>query len=214
MGRPMPGTSEDPSADWPLLYAVRALVARYCSDSLEAERLIIAYANKWHFRRYKFSGGHIDPRHWGACHEELGFYIPVDFERSTVKHVHRPAAEASSYTTRLTLDDLLEPFYGPAYVEMREVRLARDDVLSMLRELSLLPPASAEQPRPGSADAWIDELFPDTWHLLKVEPMHGRIVEEVEKRNKEAKRRDKNAPLMVAPSLTALRAALKKRRKA
>jgi hypothetical protein len=81
---------------------------------------------------------------------------------------------------------------------------------------AIFPPIETTQSssKPGSADAWIDELFPTTWHLLKPEPMHGRIVEEIEKRNKEARRRDKNAPLMVAPSLTALRAALKKRRKA
>jgi len=148
----MAGTSDDNST-YLLLYAIRALVARHCGFSPEAERLTIQYANKGHFRRYKFSGGHIDPRHWGACHEELGFYIPVDFERNTVKYVRLPAPEATSYTTRLRLDDLLEPFYSPAYVEMREVRLARDDVLSMLRELGLLssseqPPASEPSPPP------------------------------------------------------------------
>jgi hypothetical protein len=67
-------------------------------------------------------------------------------------------------------------------------------------------------PRPGSADAWIEELFPSTWRLLKPKKMHAEIVKEVEKRNEEAKKRGKNAPRLQAPSMTAIRAALKSRR--
>jgi hypothetical protein len=71
---------------------------------------------------------------------------------------------------------------------------------------------SEPAPSPGSPDAWIDELFPgDAWRLHKPKRVHGRIVEEVVKRNKDAKRRDPDALEMVAPSLTAIRGALKNR---
>jgi hypothetical protein len=75
------------------------------------------------------------------------------------------------------------------------------------------PPAEQKSsPRPGSADAWIEELFSSNWHLLKPKRMHDRIVKEVEKRNKEAQKRDdKNAPQLQTPSLSAFRAALKSR---
>jgi hypothetical protein len=72
-------------------------------------------------------------------------------------------------------------------------------------------PGSLSTPRPGSADAWIEELFSSDWRLLKPKAMHGRIATEVETRNKDPKR-DKNAPQLQAPSLSAIRAALKNRR--
>ena len=148
------------SSELMLLYAVRALVARCCGLIPEAERLILHYANKGHFKHFGGSGQVIDPRHWGACDEELGFYIPVDFERSTVKYVRLPAAQATSYTTRLRLDDHLEPFYGAAYAEMREASLARDQVFSMLRELELLPALASEQAATGSPVSEMSSLEP------------------------------------------------------
>jgi len=173
----MAGTSKDTSDDRLLLYAVRALVTRYCGDLLEAERLIIQYANKGHFGRHAWSGGHIDPRRWGACHPELGFYIPVDFERSVVRHICLPAAQATSYTTRLALDDLLEPYMDRSNTEMREVCLARDDVLSMLRELGLLSleKSTSEQAQQGQfmsevelARGLIEIAFPNgEWQTMK-----------------------------------------------
>jgi hypothetical protein len=42
--------------------------------------------------------------------------------------------------------------------------------------------------------------------------MHDRIIKEVKKRNEEAKKRDKDAPQLQAPSLTAFRDALNNRR--
>jgi hypothetical protein len=65
---------------------------------------------------------------------------------------------------------------------------------------------------PGSPDAWIDELFPgDAWRLHKPKRIHDRIVKEVAKHNKDAKKRDPDALEMVAPSLTAIRVAVKNR---
>ena len=141
----MAGTSDDnsTSVDWLQLYAVRALVARELRVTpLEAEELILEYASRGHFRRCGGSGSYIDPRHWGASHPELGVYVPVDFTRSVVRHISVPAAEATRYTLRLALDDHLEP-YKRSNVEMREAHLARDDVLSMLRELGS-PPEQAQ----------------------------------------------------------------------
>ena len=67
-------------------------------------------------------------------------------------------------------------------------------------------------PRPGSADAWIEELFPNDWQLFTPKKVHDQVVKEVEKRNKDAQKRDKNAPQLQAPSLSAVRGALKERR--
>jgi hypothetical protein len=73
-------------------------------------------------------------------------------------------------------------------------------------------PAEPTSPRPGSADAWIEELFPNDWRLFTPKTVHNQVVKEVETRNKDAQKRDKNAPQLQAPSLTAFRAALKSRR--
>jgi hypothetical protein len=128
---------------WLQLYAVRALVARELQVTpLEAEELILEYASRGHFRRCGGKGSYIDQRHWGASHPELGVYVPVDFTRSVVRHISVLAADATRYTTRLALDDHLEP-YKRSNVEMREAHLARDDVLSMLRELGS-PPEQAQ----------------------------------------------------------------------
>ena len=143
----MAGTSDDsstPDNNWLLLYAALIFVARQCTafpegDRLiEAARLIVEYANKGHFLRWKFDGAYIDPRHWGACHLEYGLYIPVDFYRNTVKYIRLPADQAEKYTTTLAQNDLLEPYQGPPYSEMSDVHIHRDDVVSMLRELGLL----------------------------------------------------------------------------
>jgi hypothetical protein len=132
------------------LYAVRALVARELQVTpLEAEKLILEYASRGHFRRCGFRGSYIDPRHWGASHPELGVHVHVDFTRSVVRHILLPATEALRYTTRLALDDALEP-YKRSNVEMRKVCLARDDVLSMLREL--VPPEWAQADKPLTSE--------------------------------------------------------------
>jgi hypothetical protein len=150
----MAGTDDDnsTSVDWLQLYAVRALVARELQITpLEAEELILEYASRGHFRRCGGSGSYIDPRHWGASHPELGVYIPVDFNRGVVRHICLPAADATRYTLRLALDDHLEPYMDRSNTEMREACLARDDVLSMLRELGV-PPERAQADEPLTSE--------------------------------------------------------------
>jgi hypothetical protein len=151
----MAGTIDRGSTPDLLLYAVRNLVARYCGSTAEAERLIVAYARKGHFRtvRGNVGSGHkfIGPRSWGYCNPELGIYVPVDFNNSGVKYIRTLASEAELYSTRLATDELLEPFSGPPYSEMHQVRLARDEVLSMLRELGLLLPVEAPESVPEVA---------------------------------------------------------------
>jgi hypothetical protein len=76
----------------------------------------------------------------------------------------------------------------------------------------LWPTSAVPAFKPGSPEFWINEVFPDdTWQRHRVKRVHGRIVEEVVKRNKDAKKRDPDALEMVAPSLTAIRGALKNR---
>jgi hypothetical protein len=75
------------------------------------------------------------------------------------------------------------------------------------------PAEQPTSPRPGSADAWIEELFPNDWHLFTPKTIHNRVVKKVETRNREAKQRDKDAPQMQAPSLSAFRNALNHRQK-
>jgi hypothetical protein len=58
--------------------------------------------------------------------------------------------------------------------------------------------------KPGSAAAWIDELFPnEEWILMTGKAVHGAIAKEAEKRE-----------LKKIPSLSAVRAELRKRRQA
>jgi hypothetical protein len=71
-------------------------------------------------------------------------------------------------------------------------------------------------PRPGSADAWIEELFPnEAWRLLKPPRIHRAIEQKIETRNaelvREAKSRNEKATLLEHVSLTAVRDALKRR---
>jgi hypothetical protein len=121
-------------------------------------------------------------------------------------------------------DFRIEPGWGKLLTValVPNVRLPRDHVLYAWGPdlLRLWPSASSIAIRanpgsassPGSADAWIDELFPrETWRLHKVKRIHDRFVKEVAKRNKAARKRDPNALEMVAPSLTAVREALKNR---
>jgi hypothetical protein len=147
-------SDESSRSDLLLLYAARAFVARHCQPQslLEAERLIIEYANKEHFKRIAWDGDEriIEPRGWGTCNPELGVYVPVDFDRNTVKYIRTSAAEADWYSIRLAQDDLLKPYQGPSYQEMRNVRLARVELLSMLRELGLL--VSSEQS--AASESW------------------------------------------------------------
>src|SRR5262249_2711614 len=71
-------------------------------------------------------------------------------------------------------------------------------------------------PRPGSADFWIDELFPnEAWRLLKPTRIHRAIEHEIEKRNVElvekAKSHNQRVTLLEHVSLSAVRAAVKRR---
>jgi hypothetical protein len=135
----MAGTSDSLSTSEELLLVdVRALVAQACKSRSEAERLIIEYANKGHFKRVRGTGGYIDPRHWGFCDPGLGFFIPVNFDTSTVEYVRLPADKATSYLLRQQMDELLQKdFYGPPHEAMRLVRLWRSEVLSMLTKAGL-----------------------------------------------------------------------------
>jgi hypothetical protein len=77
----------------------------------------------------------------------------------------------------------------------------------------MFPPSTvAPSPGPGSADFWIDEVFPDdAWRQYRPTQVYDGIVKEIEKRNKEAKTRNPDALPIIAPSLTAVRDALKNR---
>jgi hypothetical protein len=165
----MAGTKNKPSTgdddELLLLYDVRALTVQCCKSIPAAERLIIRYARRGHFKRYAFTGGTgIDPRHWGALHPQFGFCVPVDFDNSTVMCIRE---EPSSETVKLRLEEVKEnleefareelgslhlrlksaeqgqpdrnlilaapPILPPPVVQMHLVRLARSEVLSMLR---------------------------------------------------------------------------------
>jgi hypothetical protein len=134
---------------WLLLREVRDLVAKYCGGSIPvAERLIIEYARKGHFRQCRGLGDRlIPPQHWGAMHLNLGFCVSVDFDNSTVTYVR---VDPPSETTKLMMEDVyehLEKVVGlpPPAFRMHLACLARDEVFSMLRKAGRLE-LSEEQP--------------------------------------------------------------------
>ena len=122
------------NSDELLLVDFRAFIAQACKSLDEAERLVIEFANGGHLKHVRSTGGYIDPRHWGRCHEGLGSFTPVDFDNSMVRYIRLPADQARAYLLRQELDELLKKdFYGPSYKEMRLVRLWRSDALALLR---------------------------------------------------------------------------------
>jgi hypothetical protein len=151
---------------WLFLREARDLVAKYCGGSIpEAERLIIEYAQKGHFKQYRGRGDRpIPPRDWGAEYPEHGLHIPVDFDNSTVTHVD---VGPSSETAKLTMEDvneLLEKVVElpPPVFQMRLARLDRDEVFSMLRragllELSEQPSVQAGNTQPPAAKERVKE---------------------------------------------------------
>jgi len=70
--------------------------------------------------------------------------------------------------------------------------------------------------RPGSADFWIDELFPnETWRPLRPKRIHRAIELEINKRNAElaqkAQSHNQRVTLLEHVSESAVRAAVKRR---
>jgi hypothetical protein len=141
--------------------------------------------------------------------------------------------------TRVIMSDGLPDVVA---VSLRGVQLAWEDVAALRPEIGVevvhedieaprpveavsvmepRPPISqnapAKTPRPGSADAWIDELFPNgAWRLRKPPRIHRAIEQKIEDRNAELVRKAKScnekATLLEHVSLTAVRDALKNRR--
>jgi hypothetical protein len=110
--------------------------------------------------------------------------------------------------------ELLEPKFPP---ESYSFAIASPEAVDEL--LAAAHPSSrsaTKPPRPGSADFWIGELFPnEAWRPLKPPRIHRTIEQEIEKRNAElvqkAKSRNEKATLLEHVSLTAVRDALKRR---
>src|SRR5262245_2208072 len=114
-----PETADDtskPDDDWLLLCDVRTLVAQYCKSPCSAERLIMEYARKGHFKSYRFhdstgpterGGPGISPTSWGAAYPKLGVCVAVDFANSTVTWMR---GEPGSYAFALLIDEQSEEF--------------------------------------------------------------------------------------------------------
>jgi hypothetical protein len=159
----MAGTSDDFSIgeEWPLLCDVRAFVTRYCKTETAAQELLLEFARKGHFKRYRWyapdaqrqlrEGAGIDPRLWG------GPAVVVDWDNSCVTYVRPGLREL-----RLDLYNELRDFLpaDPQY-RMLLVRLHRDDVLAMLRAVGLpvVEAAAKEVPAVGAAPE--EELIPE-----------------------------------------------------
>jgi hypothetical protein len=223
---------------WLFLREARDLVAKRCGESApEAERLIIEYAQKGHFKRYRrHRDRSIPPRHWGAMHPEFGLYILVDFDNNTVMHVN---AGPSSETTKLMMEDVNERLekvveLPPPVFQMRLVCLSRDEVLSMLRMEGLLesseqPAVVVENPQPlmvqervqerakarrqGKQEAVLDplvkELFGEDMPTLRPAELQRTIMEAIK-----AKSLKKTAPPKHwVPSLEGCKRFLQKRGK-
>ena len=148
----MAGIPDDSNTpDELLLVDVRDLIAQVCKSPDEAERLIIEFARKGGFTHVRCTGGFIDPRHWGLCHEGLGSFTPVDFDNSRVRYIRVPADQAGSYLLRQEMDELLaRDFYGPSRKEMRLVRLWRSEALALLRWAGLPLPVQQTAQIDGS----------------------------------------------------------------
>jgi hypothetical protein len=136
--------------EWLLLHDVLELVAQHCKSTRGAERLVIDRAQKGHFTQCRFEGDYISPRSWGAAYPKIGLYVSVDWDSSSVIYVR---GEPTSYAFTLALQEILEGFLPPPLQQMHLVRLAPGEVLSMLRNIGLMPRApmlgpKAPQPPP------------------------------------------------------------------
>jgi hypothetical protein len=123
----MAGNDDDFSTgeEWWLLRDVRAFVARYCGSETAAQELLLEFARRGHFRRYRWfspedwgeqRGSGIDPHYWGD------WPVVVDCGASCVSSGWR----------------------GTTSYRMLLVRLHCDDVLVMLRAVGLLPLAKSQ----------------------------------------------------------------------
>lgn len=122
--------------EWVLLHDVRELVAQCCRSTRGAEWLVIDRARKGLFTQYRFEGDHISPRSWGAAYPKIGLHVPVDWNCSSVLYLR---GKPTSYAFTLELEEMLEEFLPPPIQEMHLVRLARAEVLSILRNAGLMP---------------------------------------------------------------------------
>lgn len=99
-----------------------------------------------------------------------------------------------------------------------DVEIARE-TMSVIEPKSPIPQnAPAKMPRPGSTDAWIEELCPNgAWRNSTAKRIHDLTEQEIEKRNDENERQAKKQnrkppPAMRCPGLRAFQTAVAKRR--
>jgi hypothetical protein len=141
----------------------------------------------------------------------------------------------SDVTNRATRVIMSDGFPDVVAVTLRGVQLAWEDVAALRPEIgvevvreavSVMEPKSpipqnppAGTPRPGSTDAWIDELCPNgAWRNSTAKRIHDLTEQEIAKRNAEIEREAKKLnrkppPAMRCPGLRAFQTALAKRRR-
>jgi hypothetical protein len=142
---------------WLLLRVVRDLVVSCGVSAPEAELLINNRVRNGHFTGFRFEGSFIAPGSWGTAEPRLGFFVPVNFDDSTVKYVRtepildglppdiaREAAWHGEGALRA-----LKDFLPPPYLGMHLVRLAQHEVLAMLDKAGLSKPPEASTPAPA-----------------------------------------------------------------
>jgi hypothetical protein len=134
--------------EWWLLHDVRAFVIRYCKTVTAAQDLLLEFARKGHFRRYRWhapagerGGIGIDPRLWG------GPPVVVDWDNSCARYERKVPSADFEQAALLALRDFLP---ADSQQRMLLVRLHRDDVLAMLRAVGLLV-EPATPPLPSQA---------------------------------------------------------------
>ena len=144
---------------WVLLHDAVLLVERYTKSNLEAQWLILEYANKRHFTECRFSGGQfIDPQFWNAHHPRFGLYIPVDFRNSTVTRLR---AEPTEYLLPEMLVEKLKELPAPAARRERHARRSMPPEARLAARAEMLVEKFKELPTPearlaarAAARAW------------------------------------------------------------
>jgi hypothetical protein len=134
--------TKDNHSTWPegdrlLLHEVLALVTKYCRSTRAAEQLFYRYAKRRHFTRCSWNDDSrgIPISSWGTSRPNLGFFVVVDWETSSVTYARLGPEKATRYLDTLTLEEELEKLLpDDRIIQIQMARISRREVLSMLRK--------------------------------------------------------------------------------
>jgi hypothetical protein len=173
-----PTSGTEAKTVWLLLRAVRDLVVSCGVSVSEAELLIIDRVRSGHFTGFRFEGRLIAPGSWGTTEPLLGFFVPVNFDDSTVKYVR----------TEPMLDGL-PPDIAREAPEAPPPAPAPMSMPSTLTP-STSPTPTPPEPAPAVPQHWTAEILekhPDLRELRKADAWVPLAVEAMPQRDGETK---------------------------